>query len=319
MGSGLITSRFNAESTTLDVVQGLDLQGRQAVVTGGASGFGVEIARALALAGASVTIADVDAQKGAQTAAQISSECKRSPVTFAALDLASLAAVRNFAADYGRTHDKLDILINNAGVMACPLMRTRDGHEFQFGVNYLGHWLLAMELLPLLERAAPARVVSVSSIGHRRSDVHFDDIDYLQRPYDKWEAYGQSKTACALLAVAFSERFLSRGIACNAANPGGSMTALHRHLTREEMMAIGFLDAHGQPPARWRSPAQCASTAVWLATAPELEKVGGRFFEECREARPWNSALPMEGVREYALSVPNANRLWAISETMTRV
>jgi NAD(P)-dependent dehydrogenase (short-subunit alcohol dehydrogenase family) len=318
MSGALITSRFNAESTTLDVVQGLELQGRQAVVTGGASGFGVEIARALAVAGASVTIADVDAHKGAQTAAQLTAEAGGAPVSFASLDLASLAAVRAFAADYSRMHDKLDILINNAGVMACPLMRTKDGHEFQFGVNYLGHWMLAKELLPLLERAAPSRIVSVSSIGHRRSDIHFDDIDYLQRPYDKWEAYGQSKTACALFAVAFSERFLARGVTCNAVNPGGSMTALHRHLTREEMMVIGFLDAQGQPPSRWRSPAQCASTAVWLATAPDLGKVGGRFFEECREARPWDAALPMEGVRDYALSVPNANRLWQLSETMTR-
>ena len=319
MTGTLITSQFNAESTALEVVRGIDLHGRQAIVTGGASGLGLEIARALAAAGATVTIADVDAVKGVQTVALLNAEAGRAAVAFAELELASLAAVRAFAAGYRQQNDKLDLLINNAGVMACPLLRTKEGHEFQFGVNYLGHWLLADELLPLLERAAPARVVSVSSIGHRRSDIRFEDIDYRQRPYEKWEAYGQSKTACALLAVAFSARYLARGIACNAVNPGGSMTGLHRHLAREEMMTIGFLDAQGNPPARWRSPQQCASTATWLATAPALQGIGGKFFEECREARKWDAALPMEGVNDYALSLPNANRLWEMSEAMTRI
>ena len=156
MTGTLITSQFNAESTALEVVRGIDLHGRQAIVTGGASGLGLEIARALAAAGATVTIADVDAVKGVQTVALLNAEAGRAAVAFAELELASLAAVRAFAAGYRQQNDKLDLLINNAGVMACPLLRTKEGHEFQFGVNYLGHWLLADELLPLLERYKPA-------------------------------------------------------------------------------------------------------------------------------------------------------------------
>ncbi len=297
--------RFDAASTASEVVAGLDLRGRRALVTGGAGGMGREVAQALRDAGAEVAAADVE------------------PVVLPGiralpLDLASLAAVRRFAADWGTA--PLDMLIANAGVMACPLTRSADGHELQFAVNHLGHFLLAALLRPALAEAAQrhgeARIVSVSSIAHRRSGIHFADIDYRARPYDRWEAYGQSKTACALFAVAANARFAADGITCNTLNPGGAFTGLMRHLSHAELRAQGWLDENGQVPARWRSAAQCAATATWAATAPELRGLGGRYFEECREADPWDPAQPMRGVQPHALDPATADRLWEVSDAM---
>jgi len=312
-----VRSRFDAASSAQEVAAGCDLSGRRALVTGGASGIGREIAHALAAAGADILIADVDREQGESAAAAVAAATGNRAVRFAALDLGSLAAVRDFAAGLRDRGAGLDILINNAGVMACPLAYTVDGHERQFAVNYLGHFLLALLLAPALERAAPSRLVSVSSIAHRRADIDFDDIDFRTRPYERWEAYGQSKTACALLAIAYTERMAARGITCNAVNPGGSMTGLHRHLTGEEMRALGWLDERGRPPARWRTPAQCAATSVWAATTPELVGIGGLYLEECREAEPWQSDRPMAGVRNYARDPARARRLWEVSLGLT--
>jgi NAD(P)-dependent dehydrogenase (short-subunit alcohol dehydrogenase family) len=306
-----VTSRFDASSTAKEVVAGLDLRGRTAIVTGGAGSMGREIGTALRTVGATVVLADIEAAPLREAADAIGAEA-------ALLDLASLTAIRRFAAEWNRP---LHMLINNAGVMACPERRTAEGHELQFGVNYLGHWLLATSLAPAMEAGAQrigeaARVVSVSSIAHRRSDIHWDDVDYRARPYERWEAYGQSKTACALLAIAATERMSSLGIVCNALNPGGAMTGLMRHLSTEEMRANGWLDEEGRPPARWRSAAQCAATATWAATAPELRNIGGLYLEECREAEPADPARPMQGVLPHARSASNAHRLWDLSEAM---
>jgi NAD(P)-dependent dehydrogenase (short-subunit alcohol dehydrogenase family) len=299
--------RFDAEATARDVVAGLDLRGRTALVTGGAGAMGREIGAALAAAGATVVLADVDA----------------GPDGFenVTLDLASLAAVRGFARDWVAARRPLHMLVNNAGVMACPERRTADGHELQFGVNFLGHWYLATALLPALQRGAQeigeaARIVSVSSIAHRRSDIHWDDVDYRTRPYERWEAYGQSKTACALLAIVATERLQGHGVVCNALNPGGAMTGLMRHLSQEELRANGWLDAEGRPPARWRSAAQCAATATWAASAPELAGIGGLYLEECREAEPWQADKPMQGVLPHARDPRAAHRLWDLAEAM---
>jgi len=305
-----IASAFDATSTAADVVADVDLTGRRALVTGAAGGMGREIARAFAGAGAIVVLADVDAAPLAATGAEFGLEGR-------VLDLASLQDVRRFAAGWD---GPLDMLVANAGVMACPLARSAEGHELQFAVNYLGHWLLAALLRPHLAEAAArhgeARIVSVSSIAHRRSGIHFDDIDYAARPYDRWEAYGQSKTACALFAVAATERLAAQGITCNTLNPGGAFTGLMRHLSPEELRAQGWIDEHGQVPARWRSAAQCASTATWAATAPALRGIGGRYFEECCEAEPWDAARPMRGVQPHALDPAIAHRLWELSETL---
>ncbi|MBL8837461.1 MAG: SDR family NAD(P)-dependent oxidoreductase [Alphaproteobacteria bacterium] len=314
--AGAVASRFGADSTALDVIEGIRLEGRTALVTGGASGIGLEIARALAAAGAAVVIADREVALAEKAAAELIGETGNARVAVAEVDLASLASVRLLAARFLERHDRLDILVNNAGIMACPQAYSADGHELHFAVNYLGHFALAVLLRDALARAAPSRVVSVSSIGHRRSPVVFEDIDYRRRPYERWEAYGQSKTACALLAPAITAQWSAQGIVCHAVNPGGSMTGLQRHLTTDELRALGWIDESGRAPARWRSPAQCAATSVWAATAPELGAVSGLYLENCQVAAPWRKDQPMSGVHDYATSPALAARLWAVSRAM---
>lgn len=316
LAPALITSQFDATTSAAEVMRGIDLHGRTALVTGGGSGIGLEISRALAGAGAGIVIGDVDDARSAEGMADIRAGNPKAKISAAHLDLGDLASVHDFAGKVSAAHPRIDMLINNAGLMAPPFGTTRSGHELQFGVNYLGHYLLATLLVPALAKAGAARVVSVSSIGHRRSDVNFDDIDYRTRPYDRWEAYGQSKTACALLTVALTETQRSHGITSNAINPGGSMTGLQRYLTQEELRAQGWIDDDGNVPSRWRTPAQCAATSVWVATAPELAGVGGRYFENCNEAGPWRAEEPMKGVKPYALSHDNALRLWDVSKKM---
>lgn len=299
---------FHRHSTALEVASQTDLRGRTALVTGGCAGIGLATASALAAAGARVFVADVKIPEGLDPALQ--------PLP---LDLGSLADVRRFAADFQTRAPRLDILINNAGIMAPPLGYTVDGHERQFGVNFLGHYLLTRLLEPALRAAGKARVVCISSIGHRRSDIHYEDIDFKSRPYDRWEAYSQSKTACALLAVAIDALWQDRGIRSNTMNPGGSATGLHQYLDEAEQRRLGFLDGQNKQPDRWRPPEQCAATSVWLATAPELEGVGGRYYEDFAESPPWQAEDPMKGVRPYAIDRANALRLWKVAAQMTGV
>ena len=312
----LITSAFDETTAASDVVHGIDLGGKTAIVTGGGSGIGLEIARALAHAGAEVFVADIDHAKSEAGVTAIRGDDADVRVRTCQLDLGDLASVRDFAQSFLDTRAPLDVLVNNAGIMAPPLGYTKSGHELQFGINYLGHYCLTTSLLPALSKASQARVVTVSSIGHRRSDVNFDDIDYRARAYDRWEAYGQSKTCCALLAVALTETQRERGITANTVNPGGSMTGLQRYLSRDELEAVGWVDQSGKLPAHWRSPAQCAATSVWAATGRELDGVGGLYLENCNQAGPWRAEEPMKGVKPYALSRDNALRLWDLSRTM---
>lgn len=316
-GQPRIFSRFDTTTVAAEVVADLDLTGQRALVTGGGGGIGAEIVRALAGAGAEVLIADVALDGAQATAAAINDALPAPRVAVRHLDLASLAATRAFARDLVAEGRALDILVNNAGVMAPPLTRTADGHELQFGVNFLGHFVLTRAVMPLLQAGGGARVVSVSSIGHRRSGILWDDPDYLVRPYDRWEAYGQSKTACALFAVALNERHSADGVFANAMNPGGSMTGLQRFMTDAELRAQGWVDADGKFPAHWRSPAQCAATSVWLATDPGLKGIGGRYFEDCAEAAPHDPALPMKGLKAFAVDPADAVRLWDLAEAMT--
>jgi NAD(P)-dependent dehydrogenase (short-subunit alcohol dehydrogenase family) len=312
----LITSPFDQTTSALDVVEGIDLDGKIALVTGGASGIGLEIVRALANAGAEVLVGDIDEAAAASNLAQLQAHNPRARIHAHRLDLGDLSSINAFTQFVLAQRSRLDILINNAGVMAPPLGYTRSDHELQFGINYFGHYVLTTGLLPALRAAHAARVVSVSSIGHRRSDVHFDDIDYRKRPYERWEAYGQSKTCCALLAVALTETQRAHGITANAVNPGGSMTGLQRYLTQDELRQQGWIDEHGNVPQRWRTAAQCAATSVWAACGKELNGVGGIYLENCQQAAPWSSASPMAGVKPYALSRDNALRLWELSATM---
>lgn len=310
-----ITSRFGAHTRASAVVANEDLTGRRVVITGGASGIGVETARALAGAGADVTLAVRDLAAG-EAAAEDIRKSALGLLDVRPIDLANLASVAAFAEGWG--DEPLDILINNAGVMACPLAYTEDDLEMQIGVNHFGHFLLtallARALMNAAEEGRAARVVQLSSIGHRRSPMNFDDPHYRNRPYDKWEAYGQSKTANSLFAVAFNERFQDAGINANAVMPGGIMTALQRHLEKDEMVAMGWMDAQGALRAGFKTPEQGAATSVWAAVSEDLEEVGGLYLEDCAEAKPFSPDDPTHGVMPHALDFEASERLWALSE-----
>ena len=307
-------SKFGGRSTAREVIAGHDLKGRDAIVTGGASGIGVETVRALAMAGARVVIATRDHTNGESVAAMLRKETGEDQIEFQHLDLASLASVQAFVKQFLALGRDLHLLINNAGVMATPLSFTVDGFESQFGTNHVGHFALATGLLPALKAAGQARVVSLSSLGHRRSDVHFDDLNFRLRPYDPWMAYGQSKTANVLFAVGMTQRFGPKGINANAVHPGGIMTGLQKHVSREEQMKMGWIDEAGAQHSRFKSTEQGAATSIWAAVAPELEGIGGLYLEDCTIAKPWSDDAPMSGVKPYALNPDNAERLWSLSE-----
>lgn len=315
-----ITSPFGAKSTAREVVAGHDLSGRVAIVTGAATGIGVETARALAEAGAEVIIAARKPELGEEVANQINEEVGMKRVSFGMLDLSSLEAIRHFAHRWGDR--RLNLLINNAGVMACPLSRTVDGLEMQIGTNHFGHFLLSVLLAPNLVDGAEhsghrSRLVSLSSIGHRRSPVNFEDPNYLTRSYDKWEAYGQAKTANSLFAVGFDKRFRDKGVNANAVMPGGIMTPLQRHLPLEEQQALGWIDENGKPREGFKTTEQGAATSVWAAVGDELDGVGGLYLEDCNQAVPWSKENPWAGVMPHALDPEAAERLWALSVQTT--
>ncbi|MFJ3216069.1 SDR family NAD(P)-dependent oxidoreductase [Kitasatospora sp. NPDC086801] len=303
-----LTTPFGAESTAAEVVSGTDLTGRRAVVTGGASGIGVETARALASAGAQVTLAVRNLDAGARTAEDITATTGNKDVRVAPLDLADQASVAAFVAAWD---GPLHILVNNAGVMASPELRTPEGWELQFATNHLGHFALATGLHPALARDGGARVVSVSSSAHHRSPVVFEDIHFRERAYEPWSAYGQSKTANVLFAVEAARRWAADGITVNALMPGGIRTALQRHISEEELDRLRAQVADGAE-LLWKSTEQGAATSVLLAASPLLEGVSGRYFEDCNEAvRGKLSAR--NGVAEYALDPEAAALLWQVS------
>lgn len=311
-----ITSPFGAKSTAREVVAGHDLSGKLAIVTGAATGIGVETARALALAGAEVIIAARKPELGEEVANAINEEGGSKRASFGMVDLASLQSIRHFAHVWGDR--PINLLINNAGVMASPLMRTADGFEMQFGTNHLGHFLLSVLLAPNLVAAAKAsgkrsRLVSLSSIGHRRAGVNFEDPNYEHRDYDKWEAYGQAKTANSLFAVGFDKRFKDQGVNANAVMPGGIMTPLQRHMSIEEQRAMGWLDENDKPREGFKTTEQGAATSVWAAVGDELEGVGGLYLEDCNQAVPWSQERPWNGVMPHALDPEAADKLWDLS------
>lgn len=309
-----VTSRFGAYSTAREVAAGHDLSGKTAIVTGGATGIGIETARALAEAGAEVVLA-VRKPELAEAAIADLARTAKGPVSWRMLDLASLASVRAFAQGWGAK--PLHVLINNAGVMACPFAQTADGFEMQFGTNHLGHYLLSVLLAPALEAAGGARLVALSSTGHRIADVDLDDPHFERRAYDKWVSYGQSKTANAQFAIAFNARFAARGIEAFSVMPGGIMTPLQRHLPKEEMIAFGWINEQGQVRDGFKTPEQGASTTVWAALAPELAGQGGLYLEDCAEAEPFDPKTPWRGVTAYARDPAKAEALWAYSARAT--
>ena len=311
-----IGSGFHAKSTAKEVVEGIDLTGVNAIVTGGYSGIGLETVRALAGAGAHVTVPARRLDVAKAALADIPQM-----IAVAEMDLADIASVRRFAADYVASERPLHILINNAGIMACPLSRVGPGWEAQFGVNHLGHMALALALEPAIDRAERTRIVSLSSIGHARSDVIWDDPNYETRDYDKWEAYGQAKSADALFANGIDRRWKHKSVTAFSVHPGGIFTPLQRYLPEEEMVALGWKNADGTIPeavqAMFKTPEQGASTTVWAATSPSLEGRGGEYCENCDIAQLANeSSQRWEHAREWITDEVRADRLWEMSEAM---
>jgi NAD(P)-dependent dehydrogenase (short-subunit alcohol dehydrogenase family) len=312
-GTARITTPFGATSTAAEVIDGIDLTGRRAIVTGGASGIGVETARALAGAGAEVTLAVRNTEAGERTAAGITATTGNKQVVVAPLDLADRASVAALVAGW---EGPLHLLIDNAGVMASPLARTPEGWEMQFATNHLGHFNLATGLHDALAAAGGARIVSVSSSAHQRSPVVFDDIHFQQREYEPWSAYGQSKTANVLFAVEATRRWAVDGITVNALHPGGIRTNLQRYVTDEDLERLRRAAGGSAAPA-WKTTEQGAATSILLATSPLLDGVGGRYFEDCNEAGP-NQPGTRTGVAGYALDPEAARRLWDVSTETLR-
>ncbi|MGW6445648.1 SDR family NAD(P)-dependent oxidoreductase [Lentzea sp. NPDC055074] len=305
----MITTGFGFDTTALEVVEGVDLTGRRAVVTGGASGIGVETVRALATAGAEVTIAARDLDAAQRVASSLTRSTGNRTISVARLDLASPASVKAFA----RTWDgPLHLLVNNAGVMAPPLTRTPEGWELQFATNHFGHFSLTLGLFNSL-RAEGARVVNVSSSAHLMSDVVFDDIHYAHREYDRWQAYGQSKTANVLFGVEAGVRWASEGITMNALMPGSIATNLQRHLTTEELQER-IRQSGAAATRRVKTPEQGAATTLVVATSPLLDGISGRYFEDCAEAAPVAGESHLRGVAAYAQDPEAAAQLWKVSE-----
>jgi NAD(P)-dependent dehydrogenase (short-subunit alcohol dehydrogenase family) len=300
-----IVTPFTADSTADEVSEGVDLTGKRAVVTGGASGIGIETAKTLARRGAAVTLAVRDVEAGEKVAGEITAETGNADVDVRRLELTDLGSVRAFVDGWDLP---LDLLINNAGVMAIQ-ERTFNGTDWeaQFATNFLGHFALTVGLHRSLARADGARVVSVSSSGHLFSPVVFDDVSFRFRPYDPLQAYGQSKTAVILFGVGASSRWADDGITVNTLNPGAISTSLQRH--------VGGVLA--TPVELQKTPAQGASTTLLLATSPQLEGVGGRYFNDNSEAipvdeRPSDVAELVRSVARYAVDRDNAERLWRL-------
>ena len=315
-----ITSGLDPYTDASVVLDGKDLSGQTVIVTGGATGIGIETVKALAGAGADVTIAVRKRELGEAAAKEVNAAVGAERASVGMVDLADLASVAAFTRAWG---DKpLNILINNAGVMACPLTYTADDLEMQLGTNHFGHFALGVGLARALMNGAQdgraARLVSLSSIGHLRSAMNFEDPNYRHRDYEKWAAYGQSKTANALFAVGFDKRFGDLGVHANSVMPGGIITPLQRHLPYEEQVAMGWFDAEGKPVVGIKTPAQGASTSVWAAVGNELEGVGGLYLENLAQAETYVPGSRF-GVAPHALDAQAAERLWALSEETTGV
>jgi len=297
------TSPFNSSSTAEQTARDVDLSGKNVIVTGGNTGIGIETARVLAARGAHVVIACRSPDKGQKAVEEIKAKLPNAHVESMKLDLASLASVREFADEFKRMDRPLHILINNAGVMACPYQKTADGFEMQFGTNHLGHFLLTNLLVEPLERGAPSRVVVVSSHAHTASDVKFDNLQG-DKGYSAFNAYSQSKTANILFANEFNKRFQSRGIYANSLHPGVINTEVSRHST-----AAAIFYNVSDTLRLIKTIPQGAATQVYVATAPELEKVGGKYFSDCNEAVP----------KPYAVDPAIASQLWDISAELVHL
>ena len=311
-----INSPFGMRSTAAEVIAGIDLSDKVALVTGGYSGLGLETVRALAGAGAKVFVAARRPEVAAKDLEGVAGD-----VTILKLDLSDPASIDAFAADLAAHTAKLDILINNAAIMACPLARDARGYESQFATNHLGHFQMTARIWPLIRAAgAGARVVSLSSIGHARGGVDLADPHFEKREYDKWIAYGQAKSANALFALHLDVIGAAHGIRAFSVHPGGIKSPLQRHLTMDEQIAMGWYDKDGNPNPLFKSVEAGAATSIWCAVSPLLEGQGGVYCEDCNIAKLWEEGMdPYSGARPHITNRDDAATLWAASEAMTGV
>lgn len=308
-----IGSGFGAHSTADDVLAGIDLSGKLAIVTGGYSGLGLETTKALVKAGARVVVPARRPDTAKEALAGLDG------VEQDELDLGDLDSVRAFAERFLASGRTVDLVIDNAGIMACPETRVGPGWEAQFATNHLGHFALVNRLWPAIEPGG-ARVVSVSSRAHHFSGMRWDDVHW-RTGYDKWQAYGQAKTANVLFAVHLDKLGAERGVRAFSLHPGGILTPLQRHLPKAEMVERGWIDEQGNAlnPSGFKSPEQGAATSVWAATSPQLDGMGGVYLEDCDIAEPAVDGDQSGGVRAWATDPEQAARLWTLSAELTGV
>lgn len=310
-----IKSRFNARSTADDVVSGVDLTGTLAIVTGGAAGIGKETARVLAVAGADTIIAGRNRAVLDAAAAELRPAAKASLMALE-LDLLSLSSVADFADRVIALNRPVDLLILNAGIMACPLSRSREEIESQMATNYVGHAFLASRLASGLLRSQAARVVTLSSNAHQMSPIVFDDINYERRPYDAWEAYSQSKTATSLLAVKLAQDLGGRGVTAHTLHPGGILTGLLKHITSDLAADLSRRYHFDASVIEVKTVPQGAATTLWAATEPALLRHDTLYLEDCQVAPLLQTPTYIHGVMPYALDCENAAMLWSAAERM---
>jgi NAD(P)-dependent dehydrogenase (short-subunit alcohol dehydrogenase family) len=305
-------SKFNGKSTTEDVIQEIDLNGKTAIVTGASAGLGVETSRVLAGAGAKVIMVGRDMDKLGAAANSIVAKHPIAQLELIKMDLADMGSVREAAESILTQHASINILINNAAVMACPFGKTIDGLEMQFGTNHIGHFLFTCLLTPTIVNGGPSRIVNLSSSGHHNGEVNLEDPNFEKRPYEKWLAYGQAKTANVQFSVTLSERLLDKGVRTFAVHPGAIKTELGRHMTAEDanVMAARSITAGGW---EYKTVPGGAATSVWAATSLELNNVSGMYLEDCQIADPVKEGSP-GGFAPHAIDPRKSTLLWAVSE-----
>lgn len=311
-----IGSGFGHGSTAADVLQGIDLHGQHFIVTGGYSGIGIESVRALAAAGAQVTVPARNRDKAEKALGAVPGD-----ILIADMDLGDLNSVEKFAQEFAQGHSALNGLINNAGIMACPLSRIGKDWESQFATCHIGHFHLTQGLERLLKNTDGARVVALSSTAHAICDVHWDDPHFRSHAYDKWQAYGSAKSANALFALGVDERWKADGVRAFSVHPGGIFTPLQRHLPEEEMVVLGWKNADGTIPpavaAMFKNTEQGGATAVWAATNLDLKDMGGVYCEDCDIAQAaTDDSQRYHHAREWIGNVESAERLWSMTEAM---
>lgn len=307
-----IVTKFDVYTTTEDVIRGVDLKGKTAVVTGASAGLGVETARTLAVAGANTILLGRNRQKLTNAADGIRQQHPDVNIQTVIMDLADQSSVREAAAEILSSHPTIDLLINNAGVMACPFSKTVQGLELQFGTNHIGHFLFTCLLIPALLNADQARIINLSSAGHKNGEVDLQDYNFEKRSYDKWVSYGQAKTANVQFTVALSERLLDKGVRCFAVHPGAIKTELGRHMTEEDARSLAKTATTSEGWI-YKTVAGGAATSVWAATSEDLNNHSGIYLEDCQIAEPVHDGSS-GGYAAYAVDSDKSNKLWALSE-----